>query len=393
MKSKFILLGTALLLSASVYAQPTATTAGKKYALIMDGTGAWCPYCADGLAIMEDNITMANAIKVAVHNASSGRPDGMEFPEGEAWNNNWCLGPLGYPYGTVDCHFFGYSGNPGQDTVVGLNRGLWVNALNARLAETSQYDLTMSQKWDNATRTITVTLTGKALAALTGSYNFNVLLTEDEVTGSGSGFNQANSENATVGHKYYGKGSPMTSFKHPHVLRAMMGGTWGVSAATNPAANSTVTKTFTYVIPATYSNSDGSSTPDLTKMHLVAFVQKQGTGSKVNNKGMDILNSVQAPFYAWTTGVNNVATNFGELEMFPNPANNAVTVKASLNNASDVKISITNTLGQVVFNQVYPKGSTMFNETISLDKMNNGMYYVTVASEGHSTTQKLVVSK
>lgn len=398
MKSKFILLSSALLLSAASFAQQMVTTGGQKYTFITEGTGAWCPYCSDGIAKMAD-LTDANPklIAAATHNStiSYGRYDGMEIADGAAWNSNWCRGPLGYPYGTVDCHFFGLTGIPGQDTVTGLNRDAWSAAISTAGSMPVKYDLTMTHSYDKTTKVLTVVLTGKALAALTGSYNFNVWLTEDDVQSSGTGWDQANAYNSTQGHKYYNAGSPIPNFKHEHVVRQMLGGTWGVAAATNPAANSSVSKTFTFTMPAHFTPTSGNTdntTPNLSKMHLIGFVQTQTTGSKVNSKNMDILNSVEAVLCPWSTNVATVA-NFSELNVFPNPATDYITVRGNMNTPTETTLTLTNTVGQVIFSQTYPKAGSLFAENISLNAVSNGVYFLNITNDGNTTSQKIVVNK
>lgn len=399
MKSKFIL-ASALLFSLAVNAQQNVSTNGKKYVLVTDGTGAWCPYCSDGISRLDDIVTAEPAvIAVGVHNStpSVSRFDNMEIPDGAAWNSNWCYNNsgLGYPYGTVDCHYFKLGQTDLDSNSVGMNRGYWASAVSQAKAWAPQYDVQMSHSYNSSNRTISISVTAKALAALTGDYNINVWLIEDDVTGTGSGWSQANAYNGTAGHKYYNAGSPIPNFKHQHVLRAMIGGTWGTSAASNPAANSSVTKTFTYVIPATYTptaGNPGTSTPDLNKMHLIAFVQKATTGSKVNNKDINIINSVEAKFFPWNTNVQNVS-NLADLTVYPNPASDMITVNAHLNTPAETKIVITNTVGQTVFSETYPAGGSYFGANISLANLNNGIHFVTITSNGVSTTEKIVVSK
>jgi hypothetical protein len=397
MKSTFILLSSALLISASAVGQSVVTTGGQKNTIITDGTGAWCPYCSDGLARLED-LSAANPklIEVAMHNStpSQGRYDNMENTNSKAWNSNWCVAPLGYPYGTVDCHFFGL-GSGGAENNVGLNRGNWAAAVSQAAAFPAKYDLTMKQSYDPATKKITVQLTGKALVALTGKYHLNVWLLEDEVTGTGSGWNQANSENSTPGHKYYQAGTSMPNFKHPHVMRAFFGSQWGDLAQTDPAAGDTITKTFTYTIPATFTptaGNPGTSVPDLSKMHLVGIVQKMGAGSTTNNKDMDILNSVEAVFLPWATDVQEL-NNFTGLALFPNPASDLLTIRTNLNTPAATTVTITNTIGQVVFAHQYPQAGSLFAENISLSNVPAGLYLVKIESNGSSVTEKVIVSK
>jgi hypothetical protein len=281
-------------------------------------------------------------------------------------------------------------------TSISVNRGQWQAKVNERLLLTNKYDLTMTHTYNPTTKVLTVNVTGKALEALTGSFVFNVYLTEDSVVGpNGSAYSQTNatSYNTNPSHKYYNKNNgsgKIDGFQHMQVLRAMMGGTWGTAAATNPAANSSVTKTFTFTIPAQWGSP--ALTPKMNKLKLVGVVHKAQTGAISSTNYPEVFNSVQAKVWPWGVGVEQVS-NFSEIEMFPNPATSLVAIRGLLNSPADVNVTITNTIGQVVYNKTYPKGGSFFAESISLANFNNGTYVVNVTSEGKTATEKLVVNK
>jgi len=371
-------------LSTASFAQQNVKTNGTHYSLLIEGTGAWCQHCSDGAAYVEDVLSKTpNCIAVSEHNS-----DGMSFPDGNtldaALNDGW-------PWGSVDMHYF----NGGK---IAQNRSYWQSDVNSQLALPAKYDLTMTHSYDQSTRTLTVTLTGKALTALTGKYNFNVYLDEDSVVGPNSNqYNQHNDStryNEKVGHRYYHANNDPTKwyiigFKHMQVLRAMLGGVWGVEAANNPAVNSTATKTFTYVIPAKYDVLDVK----LNKLKIVGIVQKAVTGSPSSTNAPEILNSVQAKVLPWNPANVSTLSNFEEVELFPNPANDFIAIRALLNEPSETKVVITNSVGQVVFNQIYPIGGSLFAQSINISNFNNGLYFATISSNGSSNTQKFIVAK
>ncbi|MBS1774471.1 MAG: Omp28-related outer membrane protein [Bacteroidetes bacterium] len=385
MKSKFILLSAALMLSGlTSFAQQSVTTAGTHYSLLIEGTGAWCQHCSDGAVYVENVLAATPKVNaLSEHNA-----DGMSFAEGnvldDSLNNGW-------PWGSVDMVWF-----TGQ-SALSLNRGVWQSKINERLAIANTYDLTMTHSYNQTSRTLTVTLTGKALSALTGKYNFNVYLTEDSVVGpAGNNYSQTNAKqyDTLVGHKYYHANNnaaktKIDGFKHMQVLRAMIGGTWGTAAVTNPAANSSVTKTFTYVIPAMYDVLNVK----LNKLKIIGVVHKEQNGAAITTTNYpEVINSVQAKVLPWATNVGTVS-NFTEAEMFPNPAKDVIAVRALLNEPAETSVTITNAVGQVVFNQTYPKGGSMFAESINVSNFTNGLYFVTMNSNGSTSTGKLVVNK
>ncbi len=398
MKSKFILAASSLaLLSTSAFGQATVKTNGQKNVIIHESTGAWCGWCVDGAEICDRLVALdPHIIAVSVHNG-----DGMTFTIGDNWNNA-CVD--GFPSGTIDCKMNAYvsaATKPGTDrggnwckpASAGGGDGdvkttNWYKVSQQQITAGAKYDITMSQSYDQASKVLTVKVDGKALADLTGKYNINVIIMEDNVTGTGSGYDQHNyyqlPQYSSVYTKspYITKPATITGFVHMRVLRAMLGSTWGADFATDPKTNATATKTFTYTVP---------DPTKINNMKVVAYLQKSST----DVKDREILNAVQAKMISWNpTNVANVETsNIAELKLFPNPASNVVGVRALLNHPAEAKVTITNSLGQVVFNQSYPAGGSTFGVSVPLDNMSAGLYNVTVTTEGKATSEKLVVSK
>ncbi len=382
MKMKFIL--AAVLLSGTAYAQQNVSTNGQRYALLTEGTGAWCMHCSDGAVFVENILAStpkANAI--SVHN-----DDGMSFPDGNIID---AALSAGWPWGTVDMHFF-------TGSSISLNRGYWQTRVNERLALAAEVDLTMTHFYDQTTKTLTVNVTAKALKAISGNYNINVYLTEDEVVGpNSSDYNQANSiadYNTKVGHKYYNKnnsadGKRIVGFKHMQVLRATLGGPWGVAGFNNLALNATATKTFTYTVPDKYD----VLTTKLGKLKLVAVVHKAVSGTISTTNYPDVLNSVQAKVLPWNPSGIAQVSNFTEMKVFPNPASSVIGIQALVNEPAETKVTITNAVGQTVFTKMYPAGGSMFAESISVEHLNSGLYFVTVSSNGSSVVEKLFINK
>jgi len=80
---------------------------------------------------------------------------------------------------------------------------------------------------------------------------------------------------------------------------------------------------------------------------------------------------------------------FESFSMYPNPANNEVTIELSTN--QDVNITIFDIRGREVFTNGYANNSTLFNRTISLDAMTTGLYLVQITSGDKKTTKKLII--
>lgn len=98
-----------------------------------------------------------------------------------------------------------------------------------------------------------------------------------------------------------------------------------------------------------------------------------------------------------TTGIITHGNAFAELGLYPNPNKGQFTIKATLNRPvvdKEVKVKITNSVGQTVFTQTYPTGGTNINLPVQLQyDLPNGMYQVNVAIDGNVTNLRFVLNR
>jgi len=124
----------------------------------------------------------------------------MAIPETDVIGQ--ALGLTGYPTGNVDKTVF----NVGGTGKIMLDRGAWQSAATQKLTAPGIADIKLQWSYDQATNKITASITAKFDQAVSDEVRFNVYITEDDVTGSGQGWDQRNYYNATSGHPYYGLG-------------------------------------------------------------------------------------------------------------------------------------------------------------------------------------------
>ena len=182
--------------------------------------------------------------------------------------------------------------------------------------------------------------------------------------------------------------SPASRYAHMGVVRNILatgGSIWGDIAFANPAVGDSITKTYTFTLPATYVSK-------YTK--VVGLVQKYGT----TTNDREIENSIDADVRTmWkvlpTTSVANAPVTLENVELFPNPAANYINVKGYLSAPTATEITITNTIGQVVAQHQYPAGSSNFSENIQLNDLSAGIYFMNIANNGATVTKKFVINK
>lgn len=91
------------------------------------------------------------------------------------------------------------------------------------------------------------------------------------------------------------------------------------------------------------------------------------------------------------TGIKETASVINNTNVYPNPANGQVTITFNVKEATDVNVSITNTVGQVMKSQNAGKvaaGKAVFTTS----DLASGVYFYTVEANGQRTTGRFVVA-
>lgn len=226
-----------------------------KVALLEEFTGAWCQYCPEGTYIVEQLLD-AHPNKMVATGCHTG--DGMANSESETLNDVFASG---WPSGMVDRFKFD------DKAAVGFSRGGWEAKVLQRMDAVAVVGLSATNTYDSTTREIVVDVTANFLESTDQEYRLSVIVIEDSVTGTGSGYNQINAFDGVSGHPYNGAGNPIVGFNHRLVQRNIMGGTWGQSGSL-PApvvAGPQNTYQFTSTLSAGY---------DESKVKLIAVVQE-----------------------------------------------------------------------------------------------------------------------
>jgi len=195
---------------------------GMKRVLLEVFTGSWCGWCPDG-RVVRDEITYQFGESVAAIDIHDG--DGMEFSDGIRPE----FGVSAYPNGMVDRTVFPGEGDEPH------SRGAWAANVQNQLGAYTPLNMGVSSTFVPASRQVNVTATAGFTDYAGGDLRFVCMLSEDNVIGSGTGWDQTNYLNGTAGHPYFGAGDPILGYDHQHVLRDLS------SAVGTPGAISTPT--------------------------------------------------------------------------------------------------------------------------------------------------------
>jgi thiol-disulfide isomerase/thioredoxin len=342
----------------------TLSQSGIKKVFIEEATGTWCPWCprgAVGLDYMYSTYP-ASVVAVAVHNS-----DPMEVPE---YDNGISSFIAGYPSGAVD------------RLIANVDPGIasLENVYNQRINELVPLSLSAdaTQSGDELTITVNATFFSNFSSAGT-DFRFGAIITENGVTGTGSGYNQANNyagggNGPMGGYENLPNPVPASQMVYDHVGRALLGGFNG-EAGSVPASvvdGQTVSHTFTYTIP---------STSDINNMNIVPVLLSQTAAGVI---GVSEISVSQALSVEEVSGIDSI-------KIYPNPAKDNINIAFEASNG-DYNISVTDMLGRTVLTQSFE--GLFGNQTLQLpvSDLNSGYYLITIKDGQSSYSSKFIVN-
>ena len=206
--------------AVAIVASITAVTNAQiKNVLLEQHTAAWCGWCVDGTVVMDEILDLygEQVIGVKIH----GGGDGMVIDEQSIIAS--ALGLNGYPSGSVNR----------KDSGAGVffSRTGWKSACEAQMQQKAKAEVDCFYMLDRDRRTVNIQVMANITEAMDGPLAFNAFIVEDNVTGTGSGFDQKNYISFRAGFQdnpYYDQPSTLYGYHHMKVVRQMLGGAWGV---------------------------------------------------------------------------------------------------------------------------------------------------------------------
>lgn len=341
-----------------------------KRTLMEEGTGTWCGWCPRGHVYM-DSIHKTNpndVTLVAVHNSSS---DPMRNAAYDGW---------------LTANFVGSFPGMAVDRTYETDPSNIFAAYDDRKDLFAFADITLTDVaasgFDYALKA-----TVKPAIDLSGDYRLVLILTEDEVHGTTSGYNQTNYYTTSkanlplkgAGLDWQAEPDPVPASKmyYEHVGRIIAPTPTGAASSlpTSMSANSSYDYTFNVSIPAGYHREN---------MHAIVALLRNSDGVALNS------NEISVPL-----GLKDVTdAGINELSLFPNPASDKVFINFDLAASSEVSIRMIDAVGRVV-NQVpaqsYNNGSNKVE--INTSNLPSGVYTISIHTEQGTVTKHLNVIK
>ena len=325
-----------------------------------EGTGTWCPWCVRGTVFMDrfEQDYGPFWAGIAVHNG-----DPMVVTDYDA-----ALGGLisGYPSALVD--------RGGDVDPSGMT-----NDFFDRLQTAPTALISTTSTWDAATRELSVTVTADFQAAANDDYKLAVVLTEDGVTGTGSGYAQANayaggSNGPMGGYENLPSPVPAAQMVYDHVARAIEPSFAGDASSFPATVNSgdSHSKTYNFTLPADW---------DEQKIHIIGLLIEPA--GRIDNASKGIIDAL-----ASATDLEQTFKGFG---VHPNPASTYAIVEFELGATSDVQLRLIDMSGKEIASRHYGDVETSSTIQLNTADLNAGVYLVELTVNGQRMTKRLVI--
>lgn len=345
-----------------------------KVVVVEEGTGSWCGWCPRGTVAMEylARDYKGFAAGIAVHNG-----DPMVHT---AYDNG--IGALisGYPSALVDR---GSAMDPS---------GIFGPVTQSLLVPPTAV-MTNGARYNPTTGAFEVSISAAFQDAANQNWKVACVLTEDDVTGTGSGWSQTN---------YYAGGAqgdlidpngvnwanlpssvPASQMPYNHVARSIAPGFNGQpnSFPTSVASGDTHTVHFSFVMDPSW---------DTSKMHVIGILLKPN--GEVDNGSTVTISEAIANGYVGagpiSIGENLIGPDV-RVKLYPNPASHFAILYVD-GNFEEVKVSILDLGGKEVNN--LSLGHVDHGElTLPLDNLSKGVYLVHLDLDGYKEVHRLVV--
>ena len=333
-----------------------------------EATGTWCQWCPRGAVFMDLFQTKYDQYwaGIAVHNA-----DPMTVADYDAG-----IGGLisGYPSAVVDRL-------PDVDPS-GMSQDFF-----ARLQTAPVATIVNGATWDAATRVLNVSVTSNFAMAANSNYKAACVLTEDDVTGTGAGYNQSNAyaggNNGVMG-GFESLGSPVPAalMVYNHVARAIAPSFSGMPnsypATVNAGDSYTMNASFT--LPSDW---------DETKIHIIGLIMDP-TG-KIDNAGRATI--AEAVTNGFVAGLNDMpVTDLTQvMTVYPNPASTAAMVNLHIAQASSVSLKLIDFAGKVMSEKAYGSVQGDYQINLNTSNLKAGIYVVELTVNGQTISKKLII--
>lgn len=357
---------------SSVTVTPVVPAVGKMV-VGEEATGSWCQWCPRGAVYMDlfENDYEDFWAGIAVHNG-----DPMTVTEYDTEISALVGG--GYPNAVVD------RGAAFDPSDMGTE-------FFTRLQVAPKAFITNGATWDAGTRVLNVSVSADFQTATTGNYRLAVVLTEDDVTGTTSGYNQSNAyaggaSGVMGGYELLSNPVPAAQMVYDHVARAIEpsfdGDPLSIPAVTS--AGQVHTSNYQFTLPASW---------DEDEIHIIGMLIDPS--GRIDNAGKAKISEAVSNGFVADADLSISEMNMEQIDdafkVYPNPATTSATVIFTVDQESQVDLKLLDMSGKVISAKNYGTANGSSQVDLNTSKLTAGFYLVELTVNSEVFTKRLVI--
>ena len=176
------------------------------------------------------------------------------------------------------------------------------------------------------------------------------------------------------------------TYRHDHMLRAVLTGQWGEEIA-NTTKGSLFAKVYEYDVPEKIGDAD----VDPTQLEVYAFVA-EGKGGVLSAEYVAVVEGTD-PRIVDVSSISDLNSSITEVNVFPNPTSGNATLKVNSENSFNATIKVVSVTGAVVSNSKTNVEAGSSEISIDMNSLEVGMYFVEVVGQEGIVVRQSVVKK
>ena len=344
---------------------------GKKV-LVEEFTGTWCPWCPRGAVYMEYMINTYPDyfVGIAVHGGSISS-DPMTV-EGYPSALSSLIGGAAYPEVVINRNSGQVLNPSGMETPV---------LLDLESPHVANFDISGTYSGVD----YSIEMETEILQTLDGDYNVSMVIFENGVTGTGSGYNQANAyagggNGPMGGYEFLSNPVPASQMVYNEVARALLGGLNGNPGIidTNPASGTTYSATYSY---------EASEEFNAEELYAVCILIDNSTNQVVAVDKFRLLDKLS---FTNTIEAKNSEIS---LNLAPNPATDRSFVSLTVDQSQDAELKIIAADGRIIEQRGVAVGPGINSIELNTSAFSAGVYFVQIYMNNTVYGEKLHIVK
>ncbi len=370
-----------------------STAVPDKKILLEEYTSAVCGWCPDAATNLSSVVsTNTSVVAVAIHTN-----DQMSTPYGTTLATDYITS---VPAATIDQYYF-----PANDSLSVISAN-WNTYITQRKTMNVPATVTLTGiSYNDTTKQIDATVSTTFVGDVHGDYRLNLYIKENNVYGppgdfTDNGWNQYNFSYNVPSSPYYQKGNATdpnfvmggNDFKHQNVIDFMVGGPYGTAGiipSTGGTTNQTYSQSFSYAMPLLLA---GEFRYNADNIYLVGIL----TEYNIDTKQRTVLNVTETKLTTnpeAIVGIKDLRKDDLKVSVFPNPTSDVCHLNYTLAEPQTVKVSLYNTLGELVYIETLSAAAGNTTHTLNLNSLPQGNYSVVISFKNNSVTKKITIIK